>query len=379
MGSVKTASFAALAATLLLPVCAHAQAFSVLHSFAGGSDGAYPYAGLLNVGGTLFGTTEEGGTANFGTVFQINAATGVETVVYSFAGGRDGDSPLGGLLNVGSVLYGTTSGYIYGSATIFKVDPATGAETVLHNFNASDGAQALSALSKVGGWLFGTTVYGGGASNSGTVFKLNLKTGIEMLVYSFTGAGDGGNPYAALLDVGGILYGTTYGGGSGGMGTVFTINPRTGAERVLHAFQGGSADGAEPVAALINAGGILYGTTGAGGASEAGTVFTIDPTSGAVSVIHSFADGSDGADPGAALLYARGRLYGTTVGGGMGGGLGTVFTLNPATGAELVLHAFSGGDGEFLHGPVVEVGKRLYGTAYQGGASSIGTVFSQKP
>jgi len=272
----------ALTAPLLAPVAAHAQAFKLLHSFGTGTDGALPgNVGLLNVNGTLYGTTEEGGSLNKGTIFAIDPANGDETVLYAFTGGSDGDGPVGGLLNVGGILYGTTSGQLAGdNGTVFKFDLSTNKETVLHSFSGSDGANPTAALIKVGRFLYGTTA-GGGTCSAGTVFKINPATGAESVVHSFCGSSDGASPSADLLDVGGILYGTTYMGGIANQGTVFTVNTKTGAEAVLHSFYGGGGDGRQPLAALINVAGTLYGTTTNGGPSDAGTVFGIDPATGA--------------------------------------------------------------------------------------------------
>jgi len=81
---------------------------NVLHSFGGGSaDGAYPYAGLLNVHGTLYGTTQSGGAYDGGTVFAITSS-GAETVLHNFGGSGDGTDPMAALINVDGTLYGTT-------------------------------------------------------------------------------------------------------------------------------------------------------------------------------------------------------------------------------------------------------------------------------
>jgi uncharacterized repeat protein (TIGR03803 family) len=176
------------------------------------------------------------------------------------------------------------------------------------------------------GDLYGTTIFGG-AHNQGTVFKL-ASSGIETVLYSFSGGADGGQPVAGLvLDQEGNLYGTSSKGGASGNGTVFRIRP-SGEEKVLYSFQGGS-DGSLPSAALIlDPKRNLFGTTNLGGASGYGTVFRISP-SGEEKVLYSFIGGADGAHPTAALVRdARGNLYGTTFAGGASG-LGTVFKVIP--------------------------------------------------
>ena len=148
------------------------------------------------------------------------------------------------------------------------------------------------------------------------------------LLYSFGGAsGDGHYPDASLINVNGTLYGTTLGGGANGDGTVFAITT-SGSETVLYSFKGGSGDGENPYASLINVDGKLYGTTTEGGANGGGTVFAIS-TSGTETVLHSFKGRQGGGDkPYASLIKVNRRLYGTTYAGGANG-CGIAFSLTP--------------------------------------------------
>src|SRR5581483_11729498 len=156
----------------------------------------------------------------------------------------------------------------------------------------------------------------------GTVFRIT-KTGVETVLYSFTGGVDAIFPTAGLVQGSdGNFYGMTTNGGSGscsgGCGTVFRVTP-SGVETVLHSFASGS-DGANPYGSLIQAtDGNFYGTTYLGGVNNKGTIFKITP-SGMETVLHSFAGGSDGAGP--QLGFAQGTdgdFYGTTTTGGVGG------------------------------------------------------------
>jgi len=206
--------------------------------------------------------------------------TGVETQLYTFTGDANGGSVNAGLVNLGGVLYGVTSygGGSPGEGTIFSITTA-GAESTLYDFGsiASDGEYPYAPLVNVGGVLYGTTE-GGGAHGEGTVYKFT--GGVETPVYSFAGGTtDGAIPYASLLNVNGTMYGTTTEGGIGsiGDGTVFSVT-KAGKEKVLHFFAGSSSDGQDPRAPLINVGGTLYGTTKLGGANfGAGTVYSIVP------------------------------------------------------------------------------------------------------
>ena len=358
---------------------AHADAtFTVLYSFKGGSDGANPHAGLIrDQAGNLYGTTVDGGAANSGTVFKLDA-TGTETVLHSFTGAPDGVNPYAGLIrDTAGNLYGTTSaGGAAGHGTVFKLD-TTGVETVLHSFTAvPDGAAPYAGLVRdAAGNLYGTTTSGG--AGYGTVFKLD-PTGTETVLHSFDGRGDGGILYAGVIrDTAGNLYGTTlYGGPSGGRGTVFKVDA-TGAETVLYTFKG-VPDGQNPVAGLIrDTAGNLYGITLSGGFSFGyGTVFKLDAT-GAETVLYRFGPPPNGRNPGAGLVRdAAGNLYGTTFAGGTSD-FGTVFKLDK-TGKWTILHNFAGPplDGQTPSaGLVRDAAGNLYGTTFVGGTFNQGTVF----
>ncbi len=358
----------------------HVQpAYSVLYRFQGSpGDGYIPTAGLVNVKGTLYGTTFLGGANNDGIVFSITTS-GAETVLYSFKGGsRDGENPYAGLLNVNGTLYGTTvSGGANEDGTVFKIR-TSGAKTVLYSFKggSGDGENPYARLLNVNGTLYGTTGLGG-ANDDGTVFKITT-SGAETVLYSFKGgSGDGENPDAELINVKGTLYGTTQKGGANSDGTVFKITT-SGAETVLYSFKG-SGDGENPYAGLLNVNGTLYGTTQKGGASSDGTVFKIT-TSGAETVLYSFKGGSgDGEYPAAALLNVKGTLYGTTSEGGANLQFGTVFKIT-TSGAETLLHSFKGPpDGGSPYAGLLNVNGTLYGTTEDGGVSNQGTVFSLSP
>jgi len=364
--------------------------YHIVHRFAGRpNDGGHPVAPVLAVNGTLFGTTMGGGTLGQGAVFKISA--GVEKVIYSFT---DFPFSVGGLTaDVNGTLYGTTTGGgTMNSGTIFQITPS-GEESVLYNFtDGSDGGHPDSGpgLLDVNGTLYGTTS-AGGAHMSGTVFRFT-PPGTESVLYSFAGGSDGNEPNAGLIDIDGTLYGTTQLGGftsspcgnlQFGCGTVFKINTSGSGYTQLYRFKSGS-DGAVPLAGLTAVGGMLYGTTVAGGAnrcngsSVCGTVFKISPSGSGYMQLHKFRGGTDGNAPYASLTDVDGVLYGTTAGGGAkgcDGGCGTVFKITTA-GKETILHDFAGGSlgvGAPIAGLIYFNGA-LYGTAY--GVTSVngGTV-----
>ena len=269
------------------------------------------------------------------TLFKIDSA-GNLTTVHTFTG-VGGSAAL--VQNADGTFYGTTS------TSILKIDAAFKV-TTLYNFGPASGAVS-SLISGTDGMLYGTTS-GGGAGGAGTAFRMD-PSGTLATLYSFLN-GDGTAPGAALVQADdGSFYGTMSNGGSHGVGTVFRLTS-PGALTTLHSFNG--ADGAYPRGAVVQAAdGNFYGTASQGGANGHGTVFKVD-SSGTLTTLHSF-DGSDGDSPLAALVEARdGNFYGTTSGGGESG-LGTVFRIT-SSGDLTRLHSFDGSDGVKPSGPLVQ-------------------------
>ena len=352
--------------------------FAVLYNFQDLPDGAVPTAGLIASNGTLYGTTQVGGKANAGSVFTTSTA-GKENVIYDFgSGGPDGVFPAADLVIVSGTFYGTTSaGGSHGFGTVFKIDKS-GNEHVIYNFKGgSDGSAPYARLAALNGVLYGTTLTGGGSSTCpqgcGTVFSVT-PGGTEHVVHPFKGGSDGAGPLAPVIVVSSALYGTTSDGGKNGTGTIYKTST-SGSEQVLHSF-GNSLDGTEPEAGLVSLGGKLYGTTNAGGKNFDGTVFVTSTTAGSEHVIYNFKGGSDGQNPEASLIAYKGKLYGTTAGGGAAN-LGTVFTVGTG-GSETVLHAFKSGEGSDPRARLVQVNGQLYGTTSSGG-KGFGTIFKASP
>jgi uncharacterized repeat protein (TIGR03803 family) len=395
MKNIRFALFASAvgyALTTQVPAAAAAQAQeTVLHSFGVAQDGVQPFANLIEVKGLLYGTTAAGGQHGAGTVFALTD-TGRERVIYSFCGQEncaDGEDPLAGLVDVKGTLYGTTfSGGTYGAGSVFALDPKSGNEQVLHAFGSgTDAAYPGAGLIAVNGTLYGATRKGG-TSGKGAVFSLDPGTGTEQVVYSFCGlqnCADGQFPVANLINVNGTLYGTTQRGGVKGGGTVFAVDPNTGAEQVVYSFCGQPhcADGEYPLAGLVGQNGMLYGTTFGGGAiGYFGTVFALDPGTGTEQVIHSFCSKlncTDGEFPYAGLIDVNGLLYGTTGYGGANNG-GSVFTLDPSSGKQAVIYSFCNvsncPDGAAPGTGLIDVKGTLYGTTQWGGTNGYGTVFA---
>lgn len=381
---------------------ASSSSYNVLYRFDDAPDGASPSQGLIDVRGTLYGTTSSGGVdicaprdkSGCGTFFSITP-TGTETLLYSFTP-QTGADPDGRLLHANGTFYGTTrAGPGYG--TIYSVS-ATGSEKVLYTFPGANrgGGNPESGMIAFKDTFYGTAADDGGHSkDSGKVYSFT-KSGQYDVLHTFKGGSDGSYPRGNLVAVRGVLYGTTSEGGasacnsSRGCGTVFSITP-SGTENVLYRFAA-PGHGQNPNGGLLNVNGTLYGTAFRGGSAGClygggcGVVFTIT-TSGKERVLYKFLGGSDGGNPDSGLTDVNGTLYGTTTYGGSSActnGCGTIYSISPS-GAEKVLYAFAGGsDGQWPVAPLTLVHGMLYGETSGGGdpqkrTSCCGTIFTLIP
>lgn len=315
----------------------------LLYSFAGSADGNTPMGGVIIANGALYGTTNAGGMisecggAGCGTLFKVTGV-GKKTVLHTFAGPTgDGAWPYNGLIrDSANNLYGTTTkGGSQNRGSLF-VMTASGNELV---YSFKHGAMPQGALFRdSSGHIYGTTELGGpnmcSGLSCGTVFEMSPAG--EATIYAFGASSiDGLSPVGGLIgDLSGNLYGTTYSGGKYDFGTVFELSNSTGTwtETILHDFSGGS-DGAYPESSLLfDSSGNLYGTTWGGGSSGDGTIFRVS-SSGQETVLYTFTGGADGAHPLAGLVADKlANFYGTTSGGGnqkCAGGCGVVFKLTP--------------------------------------------------
>jgi uncharacterized repeat protein (TIGR03803 family) len=370
----------------------NAHTISTLYAFSGNTDGANPGGGLTLYKGGLFGITRKGGQYGQGTAYRVDEASGAETTLYAIQGGRNGKKPWGAIARIGGALYGLdrTGGGKFAHGAIFEADTKTGEAGVIFRFSQelTEGAYP-EGVSSIGGRLVGSTALGG-ASNLGAVFSFDPATNTETLLHSFSGA-DGEEPYAPIISHDGVLYGTTFLGGTANAGVVYALAPSTGILTVLYNFQNGS-DAGRPTSPLLYYKGLLYGTTIEGGQGSCegglgcGAVFSIDPTSGAEKVLYRFKGGeSDGAVPTAGLIAVDDKLYSTTSQGGgtkcFENGCGTIFEFDPAAGAETMLYAFSHHDAGSIPAPgaLVYDHGAFYGATMRGGRGRRGIVFKFVP
>jgi len=332
--------------------------FTPIYHFQGHSDGAYPYGGVtISRDGSLYGTTDIGGTSLCGTVFNLKpppaACTAAlcqwtKTTIYSFQG-DDGCDPSGPLtLDQAGNLYGTTlneNGKGYGN--VYELSPSYGGwtETVLHAFTLSNGDGIFPGYTGVifdnAGNLYGMASGGGDLScapgyGCGVVFKLTPSGSgwTESGLYSFANGSDGAYPEGGVVfDASGSLYGATTSGGMGGGGTVFKLSSFNGYWNftLLATLVSTQQSGGSWSSLVMDKAGNLYGTSRAGGLYDEGTVFKLTPSNGGwtFSIVHSFYCATDGCGPyGSVVFDADGNMYGTTGGGGPSYA-GTVWEITP--------------------------------------------------
>jgi uncharacterized repeat protein (TIGR03803 family) len=348
--------------------------YTVLHDFAGApGDGADSGADVtLDDLGNIYGTTDFGGSSGDGVIFKL-APDGTETLLHTFTG-PDGSAPDGAvMLTAKGDLYGTTgSGGASGNGVLFKLT-AKGKFRKLHDFATNDGAFLRGRLirDKLGN-IYGTALFGG-TNGDGTVFRYGFD-GTFTVLHTFNGS-DGEFPeHGVVRDSAGNLYGVTAFGGTGGNGTVFKI-ATDGTFSTVRNFTGGSDGGFLYGGLAIDKAGNLYGSTGDGGTSGAGTVFKL-AADGTLTTLYDFTGGADGANPSGDMLLAGTRLYSVTnQGGDPDCQCGVIYEIT-SKGRERVLHTFTGSDGAAYSAGLTKSNGTFYGTASSGGTDGVGVVFS---
>jgi uncharacterized repeat protein (TIGR03803 family) len=262
--------------------------FSVLHTFLGGNDGIYPWAGVvLDSAGNVFGTTQEGGSfcpnGGCGIVFELTPTAHGEwtpALLYSFTGSADGGFPQVGTIAMDSSgnLYGATfEGGANTRGVVYQLSPRSSGpwkQTVLYNILSSDSSISSALILDNSGNLYGGT-YSGGTLGYGTIFELSPAGGMwtKKTLYNFTGGADSGGPYGGVIfDPAGNLFGAT-------TETAYELSPVGGGwqETTIFTF----SDAVPPsVSLIIDPSGNLYGTTPSGnfsGENPISTVFELKP------------------------------------------------------------------------------------------------------
>jgi hypothetical protein len=370
---------------------ARAQTYTVIHAF-GGADGANPYAGLtMDRAGNLYGTTEYGGRG-YGTVFRMSYknSSWILTTLYEFQNGSDGAFPEGRVtIGPDGSLYGTTNeggteecgGYPVGCGTIYRLQPPARAcasaqcpwrETQLYIFDASNGTgfpagdlvldrqgniygsagYAYELSPSNGGWTMSIistdypsyygfifdsagNLYGAGYGN---VFELSPSPDgwVPQVLYTLNNETQGSQLTGLVFDQAGNLYGGAADGGPGRSGTVFQLSPSNGGWtfNLLYAFSGTSASGPSNGSLVIDPAGNVYGATEGEFGQNGGSAFRLSPSNGGWTYtdLYDFQLASPtGCFPNNGMVRdAAGNLYGTTLSCGTGNpSNGVVFEITP--------------------------------------------------
>jgi gliding motility-associated-like protein len=400
------------------------SAYAKLSDFGAPFDGNQPVSSLYSDGTFFYGTTNRGGSANMGTMFRIKPDGSGLTKLLDFGVGTNGRYPEGSFTSDATYLYGTTSeGGTNNYGTLFKIKPdGTGYATILDFDNNVYGStpedtpllvgEFLYALTFVGGPNFegtifkiktdgtnyktvyefskttsgnypegnslitdGTYFYGmlnNGGLTQGTVFRLKDVPENNTLV-NFTGASNGRAPlYAKLTCDGTSLYGMTSRGGTNDRGVIFKMSSDGATLTKLYEFAP-SPDGAQPYGSLYKDGTVFYGMTIQGGTTNHGTIFKINNDGSGYSKLYNFNGAATGTDPFGAVTSDGTYLYGVTSAGGLNG-RGTIFKILKDGTGFVKLYDFPANSG-FPVGDPILIGSTLYGTTYYGGTGGEGTIF----
>ncbi len=369
---------------ILYSIDTSGSGFAVLHTFTGSlTDGHLPSGKFAIIGSVLYGVTNLGGTLDAGVLYSINTSGTGFSVLYNFLDYPDGGQPQGSLIQSGGKLYGMANvGGNYGLGTVYSMNTDGTGFLVLHHFgNGSDGYTPYGSLAISGSTLYGMT-QNGGTDGEGTIFSISTSGSGYTVLHNFLGDGvDGINPYGSLLVSASTLYGMTSAGGSGSLGTIFSVSTGGTGFTILHNFAGGSGDGASPFGSLILSGSTLYGMTRSGGSSNIGTAFSISTGGSGFGLLHTFTGGSsNGSQPYGTLALSGSTLYGVTRLGGSSS-FGTVFSMSTSGSGFSVIHSFTGGAGDgkrpsLYDSALALSGFTFYGLTAEGGAHSTGTIFS---
>jgi len=394
-------SILAIALTILVTVLSAGAEEVVIHHFDK-THGSLPLSGLVSdAAGNLYGTTNSGGIANCGTIFELSPdATGkwTHTLLYSFQGCQfPGTRPFGTMvIDQAGNLYGTTEGDFNGAGLVFQLSKGTNgtwSERTIYNFSPQEGAPNGDLTWDSAGNIYGTT-WRDTTIDNGQVFELSPQpdgSWKKTVLYAFPAPDGTALPVGGVIfDTQGNLYGTTFFGvgGNNSLGAVYKLSPQSKAPwefTLVYNFPNELGGIAPTTRLTFDSKGNLYGT---GTLPQNGAVFELSPGSSGtweLTSLHTFTSGSDGSTPyGTLVLDAGGSLYGTTSGGGSGcnGSLcGVVYKISPqsdGTWKETILHQFESADdgSQPYQGLLLDSSGNLFGTTFYGGSRyGYGTVF----
>ncbi|MBK7753099.1 MAG: hypothetical protein IPI41_11015 [Flavobacteriales bacterium] len=362
--------------------------YTTLASF-NSTNGEQPTRGLVQstVSGRLYGTCSAGGANGFGTIFDFNITTGLISKRHDFvnAGANlNGRAPRGGLVEASNGrLYGTTQiGGATNQGTIFELLVNAGGTTTFTkkiDLTLAGGARPYAGLFRASSnLLYGTTTQGG-SNSDGVIFSYNVGTNAYTDLVDLVNA-TGSAPYSELAQngAGGLLYGTTSAGGATDQGVIFSYNIATDTYTAVVDLN--PAIGYRPLGRLRRASnGLFYGLTNFGGLTSAGVLFSFNPVGNVYTPLFNMYEGNL-RDAWAGLIEdPNGTFLGVCNDDGSGGS-GALFRYVPATNTMTELTAFGSSNGSQPKGRLVRHTTGLfYGLTNSGGSNNVGTCFSFDP
>lgn len=361
--------------------------FDKLFNFSDTIDGTNPDGSVIQaLNGKLYGMTTRGGAHNWGAIFQYDISTKTYTKLHDFDD-KEGSLPEGNLFQANDgKLYGTTNaGGAYDYGVLFQFDTETATFTKKYDFNGETGGGSPrgTLIQAKNGKLYGTTT-GGGTGKVGTIFEFDPITSVYADKFSFDGKTDGARPCPSLVEgEDGNLYGTTVYGGTGDYGVLFQFVIGTSSYSVKFNFDN-EMNGAYSQTGLTKLkNGNLYGVAQFGGANNDGVIFEYDPTASKITKKFDFSNKQDitGNSPQSSLIQATdGKLYGMTYSGALAD-VGGVFQFDPQT--TNFTRQFDFHTSEIGNMAVASLiyanDKMLYGITETGGIKNKGTIFQYDP
>ncbi|HQQ93600.1 MAG TPA: T9SS type A sorting domain-containing protein [Bacteroidia bacterium] len=352
--------------------------YSKLVDFLGTSNGANPQTSLLLASnGKLYGTTRLGGANNLGSIFEYNIGTSTFTKLFDMVSGT-GSQPHAALVEASNgKLYGVNRlGGLNSLGTLFEYNISTNTYTALYHFSSATGANPYAALIQASnGKLYGSA-NAGGTTNEGALYEFDISTSTYSMLVSCTATLTGSAPYSSLYQASnGKLYGTMSGGGSNSGGVIYELDPTTYTYAVVYNMV--PATGQFPTGSLIQASnGKLYGMNRTGGANALGSLYEFNPSGYTYTKLVDFSTANGSLPLGAVIQATNGLLYGVTTQAG-NSNVGTLFEYNISTSSYLKKIDFNNAPngGAPLGSLLQAANDKLYGTTSLGGSANLGTIF----
>ncbi len=357
-----------------------ASAYTILKDFDGDS-GANPYGDLIQANDRkLYGMTKNGGSSGYGVIFSFDPSASAYTKLKDFDN-TNGANPQSSFMQASDgKLYGVTfSGGSGGAGVTFSFDPSASTFAKLKDFGSNTtGSDVLASLVQADDEkLYGIT-FSGGSNGVGVIFSFDPSSSTYAKLKDFDNT-NGGNPTGSLIQASdGKLYGMTSMGGSNGVGVIFSFDPSASTYTKLKDFD--NINGATPHGSFVQAGdGKLYGMTYRGGSSDAGVIFSFDPSTSTYTKLKDFDYPTGAGAYGSLMQVSDGKLYGMTSIGGSSD-VGVIFSFNPSSSAYTKLKDFDGINGASPRGNLIQASDgKLYGTTSVGGSSDVGVIFRFDP